>query len=87
MSALILWFGWNLIRQNVVTKWIAIIMFGFSALILGLYSLGIVLRILPILLPVLVPIFIVAAVYIVWDLFFRAPLEGRSARIHSRRHI
>jgi hypothetical protein len=67
--AIILWFGWNSVRRNVLTKWIGALLGLYLALILGLSAFGLTMGVL------LVLVGLPLAVY---DLFFLAPSEGQS---------
>jgi hypothetical protein len=77
----ILWFGWSWIRRNVVAKWIGILLTAYLALILGLFALGVVLAIGPLLGWLL----LLALPFLVYDLFFRQPHKGRFARARAER--
>ena len=81
---MVLWFGWRSIRRNIVTKWLGIILAAFVGLTLGLFVLGVAFGLLSILFPLL----LIAVPFVAYDLFFRAPAEGRFARARAeRRHL
>jgi len=67
--AIILWFGWNSVRRNVLTKWVGVLVGLYLGLILVLPAFTLAVGILLALLPL-----------VVYDLFFRAPSEGQSER-------
>jgi len=84
LCALILWFGWNWIRQNLITKWVAIVLAVHLAFVLAMMVLGIALG-LGMLLMVL---FLAATPFLIYDLFFRSPYKGRFSRMRAeRRHL
>ena len=72
VCAIILWFGWNSVRRNIVTKWIGVLLAIYLALVLGLSALGIAIG----LSLVLLPLFFVVLPLLLYDLLFRAPSEG-----------
>lgn len=77
--ATLLWFGWISIRRNILTKTIGVVLALYFGLIVALLTLAITIR----LSLVLLPVFLLALPYLVYDLFFRAPSEGRhDAREH-----
>ena len=71
-------------RRNVVTRWVAIVLGAYLALVLGLFALGMAIRVaLFLFIALLVAIPIVA-----YDLLFRAPFKGRFERARAeRRHL
>ena len=81
---MVLWFGWRSIGRNILTRWLGIILAAFVGLPLGLFVLVIAFGLLFILFPLL----LLAVPFIAYDLFFRAPAEGRFARARAeRRHL
>jgi hypothetical protein len=73
---IVLWFGWSSIRRNIATKWLAVPLVVFIGLFLGLFVFGLALGVAAYLGAAL----LVALPYLVYDLLFRAPLEGRIDR-------
>ncbi len=71
-------------RRNVATKWFGVLLALYFGLVLGLYALGVGLR----LLLAVVPLFLIALPFLVWDLLLRAPFKGRFERARAeRRHL
>ena len=81
ISAAILWFGWRAVRRNVVTRWLGIFVAVYLGLFLGIFAIGIAVRFAA----VLAVAFLVAAPFVFYDLFFRAPFQGRFARARAAR--
>lgn len=68
--AIILWFGWNSVRRNVLTKWVGVLVGLYLGLILVRPAFTLAVGILLALSPL-----------VVYDLFFRAPSEEQSERV------
>jgi len=83
VCAIVLWFGWGSIRRNVVTKWIGVLIGLYLGLVLGLSAFGVAVG----LSLVLLPLFLFALPYLMYDLLFRAPSEGHSARDKQPSHL
>ena len=80
---IVLWLGWSAIRRNILTRWLGILLAIFVGLFFGLLALGIAVGFAFVLFPLL----LLAFPFVVYDLFFRAPAEGRFARAREeRRH-
>jgi hypothetical protein len=91
VGGVVLWFGWGSVRRNIVTKWTGILLAVYLALVVGLFALGIAVKLSRVVFPALTlivfPLLLVALPYLVYDLLFRAPHEGRLARARAaRRH-
>ena len=84
ISAVVLWLCWSFIRRSIGAKWFGILLASFLGLVLGLFAVGVVIRIAPI----LFLIFLVALPFVAYDLFFRGPFQGRFERARAeRRHL
>jgi hypothetical protein len=82
ICGIILWFGWNWVRRNIVAKWIGILLAVYLAFVLSLTAIGIALGIgLLVLLP-----FLLVLPFLLYDLLFRQPRKGRFARARAERH-
>jgi preprotein translocase subunit SecG len=83
-SAVVLWFGWRSVRRNVLTRWVAIVLAAYLALVLGLFAIGMAIRVALFLFVAL----LIAVPVIAYDLLFRAPFKGRFQRARAeRRHL
>ncbi len=81
---LVLWFAWSAIRGNLATKWLGAFLAFWVGLVLVLFSFWTAIG-LSIFLFVF---FLVALPFLLFDLLFRAPFEGRFARARAgRRHL
>ena len=78
LCAVVLWFGWNAIKRNVVTRLSGYILSAYVALGLGSAIFGIVLN-SPFLAGLLILSITVGIPFVLYDLFFRSPQEGRLA--------
>ena len=71
-------------------NWTGILLAAYLALVVGLFALGIALRLSAVVFPILTllfPLLLVALPYLVYDLLFRVPHEGRFSRARAaRRH-
>jgi membrane protease YdiL (CAAX protease family) len=93
-STLVLWFGRGWICQTLVTKWTGIIVAVCVVPLLLLYALGVAIPLLSvgfrvaewISVPFIV-LLVVAGPYILYDLFFRQPYQGRFARAREDRRL
>jgi hypothetical protein len=84
MSAAVLWFGWNSIRRCVGTRWLGVLLAAYLGFVLGIYALGLVLRVGL----VLLPLFLLALPLLIYDLLFRSSYKGRFERARAeRRHL
>jgi hypothetical protein len=68
-GGLVLWLSWSAIRQNVVTKWLGVLLAFYIWPLLGLYLLGVTL----VLALMLFPVFLIAVPLLAYDLLFRLP--------------
>ncbi len=81
LSAVVLWFGWSLIRRSMLTKWLAILVIAYLGVIAGVWAIAIGLSLaMPLFL-----LFLLAVPWIIYDFFFRAPKEGRFTRAREAR--
>ena len=78
---LVLWFGWPAMKGTAVTKWLGAILLVFVAIPPAVLVLGLSLYFGLVLLLLL----LIALPFLIYDLFFRAPLQGRIERIRTRR--
>ena len=81
VCALILWFGWDWVKQNSLMKWSGIILAVILGVVLGLVAVGLSLRIGLIALVLL----LLAMPFLIYDLFFRQPHKGRFSRARAER--
>jgi hypothetical protein len=76
VCAIILWFGWSSIRRNTATRWLAFPLIALVGVVLGGWVLGIAIGVAAWLGAALC----LALPYLIYDLLFRAPLEGQKSR-------
>jgi len=81
VCGLVLWFGWSSVRRTALTKWLGVALGLYVGLILALVALGIAVWTgLVLLVPLLI-----AIPFLGYDLFFRAPHQGRFASAREER--
>ena len=83
LSGVVLWFGWTSVRQSRGTRWFGILLVVYIASLLGILAMAVVIRVGLLLFPVL----LTAVPFMVYDLLFRAPYQGRFERARAERRL